>query len=1061
MAEPAMATVLVIDDRASNREFLSTLLGSGGFRVLEAADGAEGLAQMRKETPNLVIADILMPTMDGHDFVRRIREDPAIAHTRVVLYTAIYHEREARNLAESCGIKHVLTKPSEPETVLELVRRVLGMPGRETVEREHPQLVTDKLIRTADDLSRINLRFEALIDINLQLVSERDPGRLLEDVCRAARALIGAKYAILAIGNHDQSEAGYFVTAGMDAETVRQLEPPVLDAGAVGVTLRKGKPQRLVNPEGDTRAAGLPAGHPPVHSLLTAPISSPKQTYGWICLSNRMGAQEFSAEDEHLLAILAAQVGRIYENDSLYREVQQSERRYSDLLEKVELASLMLDKQARIIYCNDFLLRLTGWNREEVSGRDWFELFIPPDLEDLRSVFDDMIQDKPAARIHENEILTRAGERRLVRWNNSTLRSADNEVIGTASIGEDITEQKRQEISIRRLNRVYAVLSGINTLIVRVRDRRQLFEDACRIAVEEGGFGLAWIGVPDHDAGIVTPITIHGPQQDRELISQIRFSTREGRAQDHTTVGEAVRTKRPSFNNDLGVPPVEDPLFGEFSRRGYRSVISLPLLSGETCTGVAVFYSRECGFFDTPEVALLSELAGDISFSLDFIESEEKVTFLAYHDPMTGLGNRASMRRRLAEAIGLADARGDSFALMLMNINNFREINETLGHSNGDALLGDIAKRLSGAMWKSDMVACLGGDEFAILIPRLSRKGDIDLVLAKVEEVLHKPFLAAGLPINVEASIGIALYPDHGNSPDLLWQRADVALRSTKDRRVNHCYYDAGIDHYDAERLALMGEFRGAIDRNELVLHWQPSVDVATQRTIGAEALLRWQHPEHGLIYPDRFLPYVERTGLIHPLTAWVLANAMSQGHAWHENGFRLNLSVKISVRNLQNPNLATEILGMARSAPFPPERLTVEITESAIMEDPLRSRALLVELHTAGIRISMDDFGIGQSSLKYLKDLPISQMKVDKSFLIGYQEPHNRTIVRSAIALGHELEMTITAEGVEDEATFLALRELGCDVVQGYYFCKPLPPDAFIAWLRGSQWPFADEPGI
>jgi diguanylate cyclase (GGDEF)-like protein len=394
-----------------------------------------------------------------------------------------------------------------------------------------------------------------------------------------------------------------------------------------------------------------------------------------------------------------------------------------------------------------------------------------------------------------------------------------------------------------------------------------------------------------------------------------------------------------------------------------------------------------------------------------------------------------------------------------MNLHNFRDINDTLGHANGDVLLRQVAASLRDALRESDLVACLGGDEYAILLARLGSRDDIDLVLAKIADSLARPFEVAGVPVNVEASLGIALFPEHGDNPDLLWQHADVALRAARERHVSHLFYGQGIDHYDPQKLALLGELSGAMASNQLALYYQPNIDLGTGIAIAAEALLRWPHPVHGMIPPDRFVPMTERTHLIHALTTWVLTSALRQGEAWRRTGMPLQISVNLSAHNLHNPALAREILDLARSSRFPLECLTLEITESAIMADPALARAVLTELHDAGIQLSIDDFGIGQSSLAYLKDLPISRMKIDKSFVIGFEEPRNAAIVRSAIELAHNLGLKVTAEGVENERSWRELQKLGCDLAQGYYFATPMPVDQFTAWLRESQWSLPGAP--
>jgi diguanylate cyclase (GGDEF)-like protein/PAS domain S-box-containing protein len=434
-------------------------------------------------------------------------------------------------------------------------------------------------------------------------------------------------------------------------------------------------------------------------------------------------------------------------------------------------------------------------------------------------------------------------------------------------------------------------------------------------------------------------------------------------------------------------------------------------------------------------------------------QAEERVAQLAYYDPVTELPNRASLQRALDGAIAAAAPARQPLALLLVNLSNFGDINNTLGHRNGDALLRAVARGLRETLRGTDLVASLGGDEFAVLLGRLAQRSDIDLVMGKIEESLRQPAHIAGVPVQVESSIGIALYPDHGDSAELLWQHADVALRAARRAHRGSLLYSREIDHYEPQRLALLGELAPAIERGELVLHYQPKVDLASGRAVAVEALVRWQHPAHGLLAPDRFLVDAERTQLINPLARWVLAHALAQCRAWDEAGLPLGLSVNLSARNLLDPQLAATILRLAAEARFPLERLTMEITESAIMADPVLARNVLGELHGAGILISIDDFGIGQSSLAYVKDLPIGKMKIDKSFVMALGEGRNLAIVRAAIELGRSLGLQVTAEGVEDERAMRALRELGCDLGQGYFFSRPLPAGGLEPWLRGSRW--------
>lgn len=434
-------------------------------------------------------------------------------------------------------------------------------------------------------------------------------------------------------------------------------------------------------------------------------------------------------------------------------------------------------------------------------------------------------------------------------------------------------------------------------------------------------------------------------------------------------------------------------------------------------------------------------------------QAQLAIEHLAYHEPVTQLANRASMQRELTEALARAQADGGELSLLLFNLNFFRDINDSLGHDNGDVLLQRVAGRLRQAVGHRGKVASLGGDEFAVLLPRSSSSSDHEADLLAVLQRLQSPIELAGIPIRLEATAGVASYPKDGSTPQLIWQHADVALRTAKERRDPYLHYDRKIDHYDSTRLSLLGELEPAISAGQLISHYQPKVDLRTGRVVGLEALVRWPHPTRGVIYPDAFMPLAERTDLIHPLTRHLVAVAMRDGRFLARENLPLEIAINLSARSLHEPGFCQDLLDLVRDVAFPVSRLTFEITETAIVSDPTRVRAGLDLLRAAGIHLAMDDFGVGQSSLTYLKDLPITKMKIDKSFVMGLESPHNAAIVRSAIDMGRNLGFQVTAEGVEDESTFHALRAMGCDVGQGYLFSRPLALEPLLEWLRQSRW--------
>jgi two-component system, cell cycle sensor histidine kinase and response regulator CckA len=451
-----VSTILVVDDVAANRELLVTILRSQGHRLLEAADGRQALTAIQAEHPDLVITDVLMPVMDGYELVRQLRLDPTTSRTPVVFYTAHYGEREARAFALSSGVSFVLTKPVEPENVLTIVARALagetetgvapdGSPLEPAFDREHLRLLTDKLSQKAGDLSSANARLRGLINIGLELASERDAARLLQNVCTAARDLFGATYVTLGILDRNSGTLQHFVVDGTDAASWIKIGDTV--PGILRTVVSERRTLRGDNTSGTPATLQLPSLHPKVHAFLTAPIASPAHVYGWICLVGNEG-RTFTEDDEALVMALSGQVGRIYENGYFYTVAQNERDRAQRYLDTAQIILLALDVDGRITQVNRYGCSVLGWTADELSGRDWIETCVPARMRDaLRKNFDDLVGGNLS--IVENPILTRSGEERLIEWRNTVLRDAAGHPTGTFSSGTDITERARAQEQLR------------------------------------------------------------------------------------------------------------------------------------------------------------------------------------------------------------------------------------------------------------------------------------------------------------------------------------------------------------------------------------------------------------------------------------------------------------------------------------------------------------------------------------------------------------------------------------------------------------------------------------
>jgi diguanylate cyclase (GGDEF)-like protein len=447
-------------------------------------------------------------------------------------------------------------------------------------------------------------------------------------------------------------------------------------------------------------------------------------------------------------------------------------------------------------------------------------------------------------------------------------------------------------------------------------------------------------------------------------------------------------------------------------------------------------------------VALFASVLRRTRAQLD--DQRVKAVHDALHDALTGLPNRTLMSDRFEQALRAGKRASSTTALLLIDLDRFKEVNDTLGHQVGDQLLAQIGPRLIGALRDSDTVARLGGDEFAVLLPEVDGlTGALD-VAARLRATLADSFTVDGVELDVDASIGVVISGAHGENAIELLQHADVAMYVAKQQKRGVVVYNPANDGHSPERLSLLSDLRHGIERGELFLHYQPKISLRTGEMTGVEALVRWQHPEHGLIPPNDFIPLAEHTGLIGPLTIWVLNTALAQVKVWADGGRAVSVAVNVSARNLVDDDFAKKVAAALAQHGVPANLLEVEVTESAVMLEPDRATRILNQLHALGVRIALDDFGIGYTSLAQLKTLPISELKIDKSFILAmHSNRDDAMIVRSMVDLGHSLNMKVVAEGVETAHAASMLADYRCDTAQGYHLCRPVQAEALMHWYR------------
>lgn len=442
----------------------------------------------------------------------------------------------------------------------------------------------------------------------------------------------------------------------------------------------------------------------------------------------------------------------------------------------------------------------------------------------------------------------------------------------------------------------------------------------------------------------------------------------------------------------------------------------------------------------------VASLASDLNnMRRELVQQAHTLEYQALHDSLTGLPNRIFVRDRVTSNITRAERENTKFALLVMDLDHFKEINDTLGHPIGDIVLQLVAAKLRNFVAEYDCVARLGGDEFCILLDGTDGDGAKEIA-DRIGNGLQKPFRIDECTIDLGASIGIAVWPDDGNDFEVLLRRADVAMYVAKRDNSRFTRYSKELDPNSPEQLSLTGELREALDNNEMLLSYQPKYNINTQALAGVEALIRWQHPRRGYMMPNSFVSLAERTGMIEPLTIWVVTEALRQAKSWRTQGINIPVAVNISARNLLSPSFPDNIQSLLSQLGLDGSAITLELTESALLADPLRAQASLIKLHGLGIHLAIDDFGTGYSSLAYLKKLPVNELKIDKMFINDMtRNPNDMAIVRATIEMAHNLDLIVVAEGIEDYQTLIALRNLGCDLGQGNLLSPPVNSETIV----------------
>ena len=771
-----MATILIVDDHSTNRKLIKAVLDYEAHHVLEASDGSEGLVTARVEHPDLVITDVLMPTMDGFEFVRQMRADASLAQTPVIFYTATYLESESRQLAEACGVSHLILKPAEPQEILNTVHAALDLKApalsyhlTEDFDREHLRVMTNKLLHKVDDLEETNLR-------------------LTQEV-----------------------------------------------------------------------------------------------------------AQRWRAE----MALQASQ-------------------------ERIE-----------------------------------------------------------------------------------------------------------------RLSSIREVSSDINSAIVRIRNRHDLLHEAARVAVKHGQFSMVAISLVDPAGGQLAPVACAEAEDLYNHSLGASFSSQVV----HEIAEAALARREPVLCNDIESEERMESWKNQALARGHRAAVALPLVATKDVLGVVEFYASKPGFFNEKEIDLLKGLAADLSFALQYIDNEAKINYLAYYDNLTGLPNRELFCDRVNQYLHAARGPKLRAGMVVLDVERFNTINDTFGRHAGDALLKEVTQRLTAKIKNTEWLASVTRSSFAAYLPAIKDDAEVAHFLENVmREITSAPFRVEGDEMRMTLKGGAAIYPLDGRAAEKLLSNAETAAQRAKASADRYLFFTAQMNARMAEKLALESRLQRAIENDEFVLYYQPIIDAHTKRITRFEGLLRWNHPEKGLVPPAAFIPVLEESGLIVDAGKWVLQRAAADYQTWaRRSPHRPRISVNVSPLQLRQKDFAVSVADAA--ARCGAGALELEITEGVIMEDLEQNIPKLQKLKELGVDILIDDFGTGYSSLSYLAKLPVSTLKIDRSFIFDLEKnPKSMSIVSAIISLARSLNLKVIAEGVETEPQLQLLQALKCDEIQGWVFSPAVP---------------------
>ncbi|MDP4092023.1 MAG: EAL domain-containing protein [Bacillota bacterium] len=707
------------------------------------------------------------------------------------------------------------------------------------------------------------------------------------------------------------------------------------------------------------------------------------------------------------------------------------ERDFSDsIVREANIIIIVGDKNGEIIRMNKFAENLTGYSTEEIKGKSWLDFLIPENIyESTKKAYEKIVMSE-LNKAHETQIMCKNGKILTVLWNNNIIYDSDGNVEVILTTGNDITERKEAEMKLQNsydeLEATHEELAAAEEELKQQYIQLQASQEA--LTASEERYRLAFEGANDGlwDWNVITD-EMYFSSRWKEILGYEDWE---------------IKNKSSAWF-DLLHPDEYDPVmktvddYLEAVIPNFRIEYRIRSKSGE----YKWFLTRGQAIRDKSGKPI--RIAGSHTDITDRKKAEEKIQVMAFYDSLTGLPNRTLFSDRLNVSLNQARRYGYKGALLFLDLDNFKTINDTLGHASGDILLKYIGELIKSCIRESDTIARLSGDEFVILQQKITSVDEAKLISQRIVQQLQQPVVLDGCEFYITASIGITVYPDDGDDQQTLLKNADTAMYHAKELgKNNYQVFSESLNVRYQERYEMEGSLRHAIVRDELDIHYQPQVDINTGKIVSLEALLRWNHPKLGMIPPAKFIPIAEETGLIIPIGEWVLRKACKKVKDWQDQGYgRVNISVNLSVKQFYQCDIVSTIKDVLKETDLEPKFLELEITESIAIQDLESVVRSLNTLKAMGIKVSLDDFGTGYSSLNYLKRIPIDMLKIDKAFINDIGKDNNQeAITKAVIAIAHVMDISVIAEGVETREQFEFLSNNDCDIVQGYLLSKPLP---------------------